>query len=155
MAALVTYLALFGALFVLGIPIVLALAGAAVLMILMEGVSLMIFAQKFIVSMDNYSLTAMFFFILAGEIMNGGGMTRRIVGAVCRIVKNIPGGLAIVAIVSCALFAAINGSAIATSIAIGAILYPPMVKQGYAPPSPPRSLPPGASSAPSSRLPSP
>lgn len=133
MEALAIYLGLFGALFVLGIPIVLALALASILMLQLSGVSLMVFAQKFIVSLDNYSLTAMLFFILAGEVMNGGGMTRRIVGAVSRVVKNVPGGLAIVTVVSCALFAAINGSAIATSIAIGAILYPAMVKQGYAP----------------------
>lgn len=133
MQALAIYLGLFGVLFVLGIPIVLALALAAVLMLTMSGVGLMVFAQKFIVSMDNYSLTAMLFFILAGEVMNGGGMTRRIVAAVSRVVRNVPGGLAMVAVISCALFAAINGSAIATSIAIGAILYPAMVKQGYAP----------------------
>ncbi|MCD8350850.1 MAG: TRAP transporter large permease [Planctomycetaceae bacterium] len=133
MQALATYLGLFGILFVLGIPIVLALALASILMLMLSGVGLMVFAQKFIVSMDNYSLTAMLFFILAGEVMNGGGMTRRIVGAVSRVVKNVPGGLAMVAVISCALFAAINGSAIATSIAIGAILYPAMVRQGYAP----------------------
>ncbi len=133
MTALATYLGLFGVLFVLGIPIVLALAVAAVIMLVLNDVGLLVFAQKFIVSLDNYSLTAMLFFILAGEIMNGGGMTRRIVGAVSRVVRNMPGGLAIVAVISCALFAAINGSAIATSIAIGAILYPAMVKQGYAP----------------------
>jgi C4-dicarboxylate transporter DctM subunit len=123
----------FGVLFVIGIPIVLALALAAIIMLVISDVELLVFAQKIIVSLDNFSLTAMFFFIFAGEIMNGGGMTRRIVGAVSRLVKNVPGGLAIVAVLSCALFAAINGSAIATSIAIGAILYPPMVKQGYAP----------------------
>ncbi|MDR1612966.1 MAG: TRAP transporter large permease [Planctomycetota bacterium] len=133
MEALGIYLGLFGVLFVLGIPIVLALALAAVLMLLMNDVSLIVFAQKFIVSLDNYSLTAMLFFILAGEVMNGGGMTRRIVGAVSKVVRNIPGGLAIVAVVSCGLFAAINGSAIATAVAIGAILYPAMVKQGYPP----------------------
>ncbi len=127
------YLGIFGVLFVLGIPIVLALALAAIIMLLLSDVQLLVFAQKFIVSLDNYNLTAMFFFIFAGELMNGGGITRRIVGAVSRLIKGIPGGLAIVAVVSCALFAAINGSAIATSIAIGALLYSPMVKQGYPP----------------------
>jgi tripartite ATP-independent transporter DctM subunit len=127
------YLGIFGVLFVLGIPIVLALALAAIIMLLLNDVPLLVFAQKFIVSLDNFNLTAMFFFIFAGELMNGGGMTHRIVGAVSRVVKGIPGGLAIVAVLSCALFAAINGSAIATTIAIAAILYSPMVKQGYPP----------------------
>ena len=133
MSTLLLYLALFGVLFALGAPVVLSLAASAVAMLLMKGVDLLVFAQKFMVSMDNYGLTAMLFFILAGEIMNGGGMTRRIVAAVSKLVKGIPGGLAIITLVSCALFAAINGSAIATAIAIGAIMYPAMVKQGYSP----------------------
>ena len=133
MTTLFMYLGLFGVLFAVGVPVVLSLAAAAVAMLLLQGVDLLIFAQKFMVSMDNFGLTAMLFFILAGEIMNGGGMTRRIVAAVSRLVKGIPGGLAIVTLVSCALFAAINGSAIATALAIGAIMYPAMVKQGYSP----------------------
>ena len=133
MSTLFTYLALFGVLFAVGAPVVLSLAAATIAMLLLKGVDLIVFAQKFIVSMDNFSLTAMFFFILAGEIMNGGGMTRRIIAAVSKLVKGIPGGLAIVTLVSCGVFAAINGSAIATMLAIGAIMYPAMVKQGYSP----------------------
>ena len=133
MSTLFLYLALFGVLFAVGAPVVLSLAAAAVAMLLLKGIDLIVFAQKFMVSMDNFGLTAMFFFILAGEIMNGGGMTRRIVAAVSRLVKGIPGGLAIVTLLSCAVFAAINGSAIATMLAIGAIMYPAMVRQGYSP----------------------
>ena len=133
MTTLVLYLALFGILFTVGVPVVTSLAAAAVAMLLLRGVDLLVFAQKFMVSMDNFGLTAMLFFILAGEIMNGGGMTRRIVAAVSRLVKGIPGGLAIITLVSCAIFAAINGSAIATALAIGAIMYPAMVRQGYPP----------------------
>lgn len=133
MSTLLLYLGLFGLLFAVGAPVVLSLAAAAIAMLLLKGVDLLVFAQKFMVSMDNFGLTAMLFFILAGEIMNGGGMTRRIVAAVSRLVKGIPGGLAIITLVSCALFAAINGSAIATALAIGAIMYPAMVRQGYSP----------------------
>lgn len=133
MSTLFLYLALFGVLFAVGAPVVLSLAAAAVAILLLKGVDLIVFAQKFMVSMDNFGLTAMFFFILAGEIMNGGGMTRRIVAAVSKLVKGIPGGLAIVTLVSCGVFAAINGSAIATMLAIGAIMYPAMVRQGYSP----------------------
>lgn len=131
MIVLLFYLGVFGIFFALGTPIVLSLAISAVILLVTSGVPLMVFAQKFIVSMDNFSLTAMLFFILAGEIMNGGGMTRRIVSAVSKVVKDVPGGMAIVTVISCGLFAAINGSAIATAIAIGAILYPAMVRQGY------------------------
>ncbi|GHU05832.1 membrane protein [Betaproteobacteria bacterium] len=133
MSTLFIYLALFSVLFTIGVPVALSLAASAVGMLLIKGIDFIVFAQKFMLSMDNFGLTAMFFFILAGEIMNGGGMTRRIIAAVSKLVKNIPGGLAIVTLVSCAIFAAINGSAIATTLAIGAIMYPAMVKQGYAP----------------------
>ena len=133
MNTLILYLVIFGILFTVGLPVVLSLAAAAVVMLITNQLDLIIFAQKFVVSMDNFGLTAMLFFILAGEIMNGGGMTRRIVAAVSKLVKGIPGGLAIITLVSCALFAAINGSAIATAIAIGAIMYPAMIKQGYSP----------------------
>lgn len=133
MSTLFLYLAIFGVLFAVGAPVVLSLAAAAVAMLLMKGVDLIVFAQKFMVSLDNFGLTAMFFFILAGELMNGGGMTRRIIAAVSKLVKDIPGGLAIVTVVSCGIFAAINGSAIATMLAIGAIMYPAMVRQGYSP----------------------
>ncbi len=133
MITLFLYLAIFGVLFAVGAPVVLSLAAAAVAMLLMKGVDLIVFAQKFMVSLDNFGLTAMFFFILAGEIMNGGGMTRRIIAAVSKLVKDVPGGLAIVTVVSCGVFAAINGSAIATMLAIGAIMYPAMVRQGYSP----------------------
>lgn len=133
MQTLLIYLGLFGIVFAVGVPIILALAVAAIFMLMISNIDLMVFASKFMVSMDNFSLTAMFFFILAGEIMNGGGMTRRIVAVVSKLVKNIPGGLAIIAVISCGLFAAVNGSAIATMIAIGALLYPAMVDQGYPP----------------------
>ncbi len=133
METLGLYLLIFGVFFVLGTPIVLALSVSAIALLLLNGIDLMAFASKFMTSMDNYSLTAMFFFILAGEFMNRGGMTNRIVSVVSRKLGRIPGGLAIVALVSCALFAAINGSAIATMVAIGAILYPAMTKEGYPP----------------------
>lgn len=131
MSTLLIYLGLFGVFFVFGVPIVSSLSIAAVLMLIINSLDLQIFANIFVRSMDNFSLTAMFFFILAGEIMNGGGMTRRIIAGVSRVIHGVPGGLAIIAVVSCALFAAINGSAIATAIAIGSILFPAMVKQGY------------------------
>ena len=131
MNTLTLYLGLFGAFFVVGVPIALSLAIAAIVMLLMNDLELLVFAQRFLVSMDNFGLTAMFFFILAGQIMNAGGLTRRVIAAVSKLVRGVPGGLAMVAIISCALFAAINGSAIATSIAIGSILYPAMIRQGY------------------------
>lgn len=65
--------------------------------------------------------------------MNSGGMTKRIIAAVSKYFGNIPGGLAVIAGISAAIFAAINGSAIATAVAIGAIMIPAMKEQKYDP----------------------
>lgn len=131
MSTLLLYLGIFAVFFVIGVPIVLSLSLSAIILLYFSDVQVLVFAHQFIKSMDNYSLTAIFFFILAGEIMNSGGMTKRIIAAVSKKLGNIPGGLAMVAGVSAMIFAAINGSAIATAAAIGAIMIPAMQKQKY------------------------
>lgn len=131
MSILVLYLLIFAVFFVVGTPIVLALSISAIILLVISNVDLLIFTQQFLKSMDSYTLTAIFFFVLAGEIMNSGGMTRRIIAAVSKKMGNIPGGLAIVAGISAMIFAAINGSAIATAVAIGSIMVPAMQKQKY------------------------
>ena len=129
MSTLLLYLGIFAVFFVVGVPIVLSLSLSAIILLYFSDVQVLVFAHQFIKSMDNYSLTAIFFFILAGEIMNSGGMTKRIIAAVSKKLGNVPGGLAMVAGVSAMIFAAINGSAIATAAAIGAIMIPAMQKQ--------------------------
>lgn len=131
MGTLVLYLVIFAIFFLIGVPIVLSLSVSAIILLFVSNVDLLVFTQQFFKSMDSYTLTAIFFFVLAGEIMNSGGMTRRIVAAVSKRLRNIPGGLAIVAGISVAIFAAINGSAIATAVAIGAIMIPAMEKEHY------------------------
>lgn len=131
MGTLVLYLVIFAIFFLIGVPIVLSLSVSAIILLFVSNVDLLVFTQQFFKSMDSYTLTAIFFFVLAGEIMNSGGMTRRIVAAVSKRLRNIPGGLAIVAGISAAIFAAINGSAIATAVAIGAIMIPAMEKEHY------------------------
>lgn len=133
MDILVLYLIIFAIFFVIGVPIVLSLSVSAIMLLLISHVDLLVFTQQFFKSMDSYTLTAIFFFVLTGEIMNSGGMTKRIVAAVSKKLGNIPGGLAIIAGLSAAIFAAINGSAIATAVAIGAIMIPAMEKQNYDP----------------------
>lgn len=128
---LVMYLVVFAVFFIVGVPIVLALSLSAIILLFTSDVQVLVFAQQFIKSMDSYSLTAIFFFTLAGELMNSGGMTKRIIAAVSKRLAKVPGGLAIVSAVSAAIFAAINGSAIATAAAIGAIMVPAMKKAGY------------------------
>lgn len=133
MSILGLYLVIFAVFFVIGVPIVLSLSVSAVMLLMISHVDLLVFTQQFFKSMDSYSLTAIFFFVLTGELMNSGGMTKRIIAAVSKGFGNVPGGLAIIAGVSAAIFAAINGSAIATAVAIGAIMIPAMKEQQYEP----------------------
>ncbi|MCI8585044.1 MAG: TRAP transporter large permease [Lachnospiraceae bacterium] len=131
MGILVLYLIIFAVFFAVGVPIVLSLSVSAILLLGISHVDLLVFTQQFFKSLDSYSLTAIFFFVLTGELMNSGGMTKRIIAAVSKGFGNVPGGLAIIAGISAAIFAAINGSAIATAVAIGAIMIPAMKEQNY------------------------
>lgn len=133
MGILGLYLIIFAVFFAVGVPIVLSLSVSAVLLLLISNVDLLVFTQQFFKSLDSYSLTAIFFFVLTGELMNSGGMTKRIIAAVSKGFGKVPGGLAIIAGISAAIFAAINGSAIATAVAIGAIMIPAMKEQNYDP----------------------
>ncbi|WP_066455604.1 TRAP transporter large permease [Anaerotruncus rubiinfantis] len=133
MTALWIYLSVFGAFFILGVPVVVALGVAGIALLLTNQLSFFIFAQQWLMSTDNYSLTAIFFFMLAGEIMNTGGLTKRIVGLASKLVGKRPGGLAIIVGLGSMFFAAINGSAIATAAAMGSIMIPAMNDEGYAP----------------------
>ena len=128
---LIIFAVFFAVFFAVGVPIVLSLSVSAVLLLFISNVDLLVFTQQFFKSLDSYSLTAIFFFVLTGELMNSGGMTKRIIAAVSKGFGKVPGGLAIIAGISAAIFAAINGSAIATAVAIGAIMIPAMKEQNY------------------------
>ena len=80
---------------------------------------------------DSFPLMAIPFFILAGALMEGGGLSRRLVDFASAFVGHKTGGLAIVTVLTCLFFGAISGSAPATVAAIGAIMVPEMLKQGY------------------------
>jgi len=71
------------------------------------------------------------FFVLAGNLMTHGSIARRLIDFARAVVGPLPGGLAVAGVVACAIFAAISGSSPATVIAIGAILFPMLIKQGY------------------------
>ena len=91
----------------------------------------MVIPQKMMAGMDSFPLLAIPFFILAGELMNSGGLNKRIIRVANSFLGNIPGSLPIVTIVASMFFAAISGSAVATVAAIGGITIPAMKKQGY------------------------
>ncbi|WP_085991158.1 TRAP transporter large permease [Oceanobacillus senegalensis] len=120
------------ALFLIGVPIAIALGTSASAIFLIEGnVSLIVIMQRMFNSIDSFPLLAIPFFILAGKLMESGGISKRLIHLANVIFGRIKGGLAIVSIVACAFFAAISGSAAATTAAIGGLLIPAMVKRGY------------------------
>ncbi|HZG16239.1 MAG TPA: TRAP transporter large permease subunit [Candidatus Bathyarchaeia archaeon] len=116
----------------LGMPIAFALLFSGVaLMIYLDIFDSQIIAQNLINGADNFPLMAIPFFILAGEIMNAGGISKRIIQFALALVGHIRGGLGFVAILASILFAGLSGSAVADTAALGAILIPMMVKAGY------------------------
>ena len=88
-------------------------------------------AQRMATGLDSFTLLAIPFFILAGQIMNQGGIARRLIDLAKSVVGMLPGGLAYVHVVAAMLFGSISGSAVATASAIGGFMGPQMEKEGY------------------------
>ncbi|HAC16340.1 MAG TPA: hypothetical protein DCE78_10420, partial [Bacteroidetes bacterium] len=88
-------------------------------------------AQRMATGLDSFTLLAIPFFILAGQLLNTGGIARRLIDLAKNLMGSLPGGLAHVNVVAAMLFGAIAGSAIAAASAIGSILGPRMEKEGY------------------------
>lgn len=116
---------------VVGIPIAYSLGISSLVTIIHEGFPLMVIPQKLFGGMDSFPLLAIPFFMLSGDLMNGGGLNKRIIRVANAFLGNLPGSLPIITIVASAFFAAISGSAVATVAAIGGITIPAMIKQGY------------------------
>ena len=131
MVFLVFLISLFTLLFT-GIPIALVLMLCAIIMMHYMGLSdPMILAQQMVDGTSNYILTAIPFFILAGEIMYHGGISKRLVKFAELVVGRARGGLGYVTILASILFAGLSGVAIADVSALGSILIPMMVEAGY------------------------
>ncbi|HLR65754.1 TRAP transporter large permease [Virgibacillus alimentarius] len=119
-------------LIVINVPIAIALGLATIVVFIVAGnVPLVILPQKMFAALDSFPLMAAPFFILAGKLMEHGGISERLIGFAQSLVGQFKGGLAHVSIVACVFFAAISGSANATTAAIGSIMIPAMVKAGY------------------------
>jgi len=127
-AVLIILILLFSA---VGIPIAYSLGISSLVTIIHEGFPLMVIPQKLFGGMDSFPLLAIPFFMLSGDLMNGGGLNKRIIRVANAFLGNLPGSLPIITIVASAFFAAISGSAVATVAAIGGITIPAMIKQGY------------------------
>ena len=116
----------------LGMPIAFALLICGVaLMLHMDIFDTQILAQNLINGADNFPLLAVPFFILAGELMNAGGLSRKIIEIAMALVGHIKGGLGYVAIVAAVIMASLSGSAVADTAALAALLIPMMKNAGY------------------------
>jgi len=116
----------------LGMPIAFALIVCALaLMLWLGNFDSQIVAQNMIIGADNFQLLAVPFFLLAGELMNAGGLSKRIVNFALACLGHIHGGLGYVAIVAAMILAALSGSAAADTAALAAILIPMMRNAGY------------------------
>ena len=127
-------IALLGAM-ALGAPIAFALLICGVaLMVQMDNFDTQIIAQNLLEGANNYPLMAVPFFMLAGELMNAGGLSRRVVEVADSLVGHVPGGLGYVAVITAAVVASISGSAVADTAAVAALLIPMMRNAGYSVP---------------------
>ena len=129
-------LALFGISFVvllaLGIPIAIGLGGSAMVYVLtQEDLSLTMLIQTTFGGMSSFPLLAIPLFMLAGNLMNEGGLTKDLVRFARLVMGHINGGLGLATILASAIFAAISGSAVATAVAIGMVMIPAMKEAGY------------------------
>ena len=120
------------ALMLTGMPISIAL-GLTVLTFLftLTHVPIESVALKLFTGIENFSIMAIPFFILAGNFLAHGGVAKRMINFTTSLVGHWPGGLGLAGVVACALFAAVSGSSVATVVAIGSIILPAMVAEGY------------------------
>ena len=118
----------------LGMPIAFALLVCAVAMMYqLNMMDAQIIAQNLIAGADSFPLMAAPFFLLAGEVMNSGGLSKRIVNVALTLVGHVSGGLGYVVILASCILAALSGSAVADAAALSALLFPMMVKAGHNP----------------------
>jgi tripartite ATP-independent transporter DctM subunit len=119
-------------LFSLGVPIAVSIVLASIIGIeFFSGLPLLLVPQQMFIGIDNFPLLAIPFFILAGNLMAAGGISQRLVDLAKAMVGGVQGGLAMTCVLTCMMFAAVSGSSVATTFAIGSILIPAMVKHGY------------------------
>ncbi len=118
----------------LGVPIAYALLVSGVaLMLQLDNFDAQILAQNLVEGANNFPLLAVPFFMLAGEIMNAGGLSKRIVVFATALVGHVRGGLGYVAILAAVMMAALSGSAVADSAALASLLLPMMIAAGHDP----------------------
>ncbi|WP_119460840.1 TRAP transporter large permease [Rhodospirillaceae bacterium SYSU D60014] len=129
------FFSLLGILLASSAPLFIALAGTVVIIIWLDGMMPMaIVIERMFSGIDSFALMAIPFFVLTGNVMGVGGLSRRIIRFADLIVGRLTGGLGITAVSSSMFFGAISGSSPATVVAVGGILYPALKTAGYRPP---------------------
>lgn len=118
--------------FAFSISIAVAIGGSAMLgLALFDPARLVLAPKEMFTAIDKFPLAAIPFFILAGNLMETGGISRRLVDFAKSLVGGVQGGLPMTCVLTCMIFAAVSGSSVATTFAIGAILIPALIKHGY------------------------
>lgn len=131
-----TILLILVALFILlliGVPVAFALGGVGLAMLISGGFSPLMAPQTILSTLDEFILLAVPLFLLMSNVLLRGGVGRDLFAAVQAWVGHWPGGLAVATIFSCAIFAAISGSSVATAATIGTVAIPEMIARGYRP----------------------
>jgi C4-dicarboxylate transporter DctM subunit len=128
-----TLFTVFFILLIIGAPIVFAIAVGTTLALIVGGIPLEILPQKIFSGLAHFPYLAVPLFVLAGMLMETGGISRRIVDLSNALVGHIRGGMGMVVMVATILFSDISGSSAADTAAIGSVMIPPMKKRGYDP----------------------
>ena len=117
--------------FALTISVAVSIGLASILGIQASNANMLISVKEMFSSINKFPLAAIPFFILAGNLMETGGISRRLVEFAKSIVGGVQGGLPMTCVLTCMIFAAVSGSSVATTFAIGAILIPALIKHHY------------------------
>ena len=117
--------------FALTVSVAVSIGLAAILGIQASDAHMLISVKEMFNSINKFPLAAIPFFILAGNIMETGGISRRLVEFAKSIVGGVQGGLPMTCVLTCMIFGAVSGSSVATTFAIGTVLIPALIKHGY------------------------
>jgi len=117
--------------FALSVSVAVSIGLAAIMGMQVNNAHMLISVKEMFNSLNKFPLAAIPFFILAGNIMETGGISRRLVEFAKSVVGGVQGGLPMTCVLTCMIFAAVSGSSVATTFAIGAILIPALIKHGY------------------------
>jgi len=117
--------------FALTISVAVSIGLAALVGIQVSNVNMLVAVKEMFSAINKFPLAAIPFFILAGNLMETGGISRRLVEFAKSLVGGVQGGLPMTCVLTCMIFAAVSGSSVATTFAIGTILIPALIKHGY------------------------